>query len=373
MTEEEKKQLEYLKKKEGEQHTLLLDELEKSRNELKTDKLDMSYGEIISTYERGDLIISPEFQRHYRWKSDQKTRFVESILLGIPTPPIFVAENNEGRWELVDGLQRISTVTSFLGELKIKEEDKNKNNWAMEEGDIIKNFRGYKFESLPYRLQLHIRRAPCRIEIIKWDSAYDMRYELFKRLNTGGTPLTQQEIRNCIFRGVSTKFNDFLKKLADNKKFKTLMEIPEKQIEELYLEELVLRFVSIYQNEKNIRISMGQYMTEFMKQAINNEFFSYPKYEQVFEETVNILSECGSKIFRSKNKVFSTGYYDVIMLGIAENINQYKRMPTHKLMKIIEKVYENGVRQKISRGGGNNSVQRVRNRIREAKRIFGSL
>ena len=201
MTEEEKKQLELLQKKAREQHQPLLKELEKSRNELKTDKLDMSYGEIISTYQRGDLIISPVFQRHYRWESDQKTRFVESILLGIPTPPIFVAENNEGRWELVDGLQRISTVTSFLGELK--EEDKN--NWAMEEGDIIKNFRGYKFDDLPYKLQLHIRRAPCRIEIIKWDSAYDMRYELFKRLNTGGTPLTQQEIRNCIFRGVSSK------------------------------------------------------------------------------------------------------------------------------------------------------------------------
>ena len=80
------------------------------RNNLTTDRLDMSYGEIINMYQSGDLIISPEFQRLFRWKNFQKTRFIESILLGIPIPPIFVAEDKEGKWELVDGLQRLSTV-----------------------------------------------------------------------------------------------------------------------------------------------------------------------------------------------------------------------------------------------------------------------
>ena len=109
------------------------------RNNLTTDRLDMSYGEIINMYQSGDLIISPEFQRLFRWKNFQKTRFIESILLGIPIPPIFVAEDKEGKWELVDGLQRLSTVLSFFGLLK----DGDKNNWIMDAGDLVPELEGY--------------------------------------------------------------------------------------------------------------------------------------------------------------------------------------------------------------------------------------
>ena len=100
------------------ENNVLQKEIEEKRNSLTTDRLDMSYGEIISMYQNDDLIINPEFQRLFRWNNYQKTRFIESILLGIPTPPIFVAEDKEGKWELVDGLQRLSTIISFFGLLK---------------------------------------------------------------------------------------------------------------------------------------------------------------------------------------------------------------------------------------------------------------
>lgn len=87
-------------------------QVQELRNSLTTDRMDMSFGEIMNMYEQGEIIISPEFQRLFRWTIEQKTKFIESILLGIPIPPIFVAEDNDGRWELVDGLQRISTVLS---------------------------------------------------------------------------------------------------------------------------------------------------------------------------------------------------------------------------------------------------------------------
>ena len=133
----------------------------------------MSYGEIINMYQSGDLIISPEFQRLFRWKNFQKTRFIESILLGIPIPPIFVAEDKEGKWELVDGLQRLSTVLSFFGLLK----DGDKNNWIMDAGDLVPELEGYNKDKLPQIFQRNIKRAYCRVEIIKWDSKLDMRYE----------------------------------------------------------------------------------------------------------------------------------------------------------------------------------------------------
>ena len=96
----------------------LLADVESARNNLKTDRLDMSFGEIMSMYERDEIIINPEFQRFYRWTNQQKTRFMESVFLGIPIPPIFVAEDDNGKWELVDGLQRLSTILSFFGSLK---------------------------------------------------------------------------------------------------------------------------------------------------------------------------------------------------------------------------------------------------------------
>lgn len=101
---------------------LLDQEINTTRNGLSTDRLDMSFGEIISMYERNEIIINPDFQRLFRWDNEQQTRFIESLLLGIPIPPIFVAEisqgDDSGKWELVDGLQRVSTVLSFSESLK---------------------------------------------------------------------------------------------------------------------------------------------------------------------------------------------------------------------------------------------------------------
>lgn len=87
------------------------------RDRLSTDRMDISFGELINLYKNKELIIRPEYQRLFRWSSKQKTALIESILLSIPIPPIFVAEDKNGVWELVDGLQRVATFLSFFGEL----------------------------------------------------------------------------------------------------------------------------------------------------------------------------------------------------------------------------------------------------------------
>src|SRR5690606_33664892 len=101
-----------------EQVERLQNEISLERERLSSDRMDISFGELINLYKNDELIIQPEYQRLYRWNIKQKTAFIESILLGIPIPPIFVAEDTEGIWELVDGLQRVSSFISFFGELK---------------------------------------------------------------------------------------------------------------------------------------------------------------------------------------------------------------------------------------------------------------
>ncbi len=345
-------------------------EIEETRNNLSTDRLDMSFGEIISMYERNEVIIDPDFQRLFRWSEYQQSRFIESILLGIPIPPIFVAEDKKGRWELVDGLQRLSAVLSFFGVLKTLPE---RNNWTLQEGDIIRTLENYSCKDLPLKFQLNIKRSTCRIEIIRWNSQYDMRFELFNRLNTGGSPLTSQEIRNCIYRGISSDFNEFLKKLADNPEFDRLISPTRKQREELYLEELVLRFASLYRNLSNVKSSIDQHMTYFMKNAVEDSNFSYNIIEDIFLKTVSVLKPLGSEIFCSPQKHFATGLYDMIMIGMAEHIGKYSNISHQKIMRKINEEIKADKEIKRLSGRGADSRNRIIYRLEMADKIFSKV
>ncbi|WP_181314571.1 DUF262 domain-containing protein [Photobacterium phosphoreum] len=118
----------------------------------------------MNMFEDGELFITPEYQRVFRWSLFQQTRFIESVLLGIPIPPIFVAEDDEGKWEVVDGLQRISTIFSFFG---ILESMPAKNNTVLSEGEMVKDLAGITIDSLPIKLKTTIKRSVCRVEIVR--------------------------------------------------------------------------------------------------------------------------------------------------------------------------------------------------------------
>ena len=344
-------------------------EITEQSNMLKTERMDVSFGELMSMYENKEIIIKPAFQRYFRWTEYQKTRFIESLLLGIPIPPIFVATNGEGVWELVDGLQRISTFLSFVGILKKADSDKKEKAWVLQQGDRIKSLEGFTYDTLPQKFRFNLKRSVCRVEILKWNSSYDMRYELFNRLNTGGAPLTQQEIRNCIFRDISPKFNDFLKELVQNTNYIKSVNLSYEQNQSLYNEELVLRFMSLYK-ENDIKCSISLHMTRFMESALKNPNFGYDKYKYVFEETFAILVKLGHNIFRQPNGDFATSLYDVITYGISHNIEKYKSMPKQDIIEIIKKLRTNENFKKFSRSGGNNQRERIINRLKVAKELF---
>lgn len=340
--------------------------LEETRNSLSTDRLDMSFGEIMSMYEREEIIIDPDFQRLFRWDTYQKTRFVESILIGIPVPPIFVAEDELGRWELVDGLQRISTIFSFFGILRSLPD---KNNWIMTKGDIANNLENLACKDLPLKFQLNVKRASCRVEIIKWNSAFDMRYELFNRLNTGGSELTDQEIRNAIFRGVSKEFNNFLRRCAELPEFVTLIQPTERQLEQLYMDELVLRFCSLFDYKEELSDNISQHMTTYMKIAVSQPE-NINNLEKAFIETLKILSPIGKEVFRGSNNVFSTSLYDCVTIGISKYLERYSKERTDVIIKKIQELKASESFKKAS-GSASASKNRIMKRIAVADEIFG--
>ncbi|MFK5971325.1 MAG: DUF262 domain-containing protein [Candidatus Marithrix sp.] len=338
----------------------------KGRNSLSSDKLDMSFGELISMYTNNELVIAPDFQRLFRWNLHQRTRFIESLLLGIPIPSIFVAEDNDGCWEIVDGLQRISTVLSFFGLLK---NDKDyKNRWILEEGDIVKELKGLNISKLPLKFKINIKRSSCRMEVIKWNSNYDMRFELFNRLNTGGTNLTDQEIRNCIFRGISVEFTNTIKKLAASKEFIDLIQPTPKQKEELYLDELVLRFFSLFDNHDNIFKNLSEHMTDYMREATEGKKLYQYKIEK-FKQTLSLVGHIGRKSILGRNGQLSTSLYESVFNGIAANLEYYKNSTDKILENKISLIKEDEEFKKAS-GSGSSFKGRTKKRIIRVLEIF---
>ncbi len=338
------------------------------RSDLKTDRLDMSFGEIMNIYEDGDLIIAPEYQRAYRWKDEQKTRFLESILLGIPIPPIFVAEDEQGKWELVDGLQRISTILSFFGILK-NDIDK-KNNFKLIETDLTGNYlKGIDIEHLSVKLKNTIKRAVCRVEILRWDSKFDMRYELFNRLNTGASPLTPQEIRNCVFTG---DFNNFIQELARNEIFIDLINPTAKQLEEMFLEELVLRFVAFKYEHNNliIRTSIQGFLSDFMKDVTKKYIdINYDELEESFLQTIHLLTKVYDfNIFRARNGLFTPNLYDTVMY-ITNKYYSQNIQNTDDFKKKIKILLDDEEYKKAS-GASTYASKRMQLKIERAKEIF---
>lgn len=153
-------------------------EIEKSKRLVRTDAYQMSIGEIVSMYKDGELIINPDFQRLFRWEQSQKSKLLESILLGIPLPPIFVFETQASKWELIDGLQRISTILEFMGLLKL--DGKLLNPSILEATKYLRSLRNSVWQesteidipvsdqnALSSSQQLAIRRSRLGVEILK--------------------------------------------------------------------------------------------------------------------------------------------------------------------------------------------------------------
>lgn len=348
--------------------TELEKELVAARNSLSADRLDMSFGELMNMFSNNELVIDPEFQRYFRWDTYQRTRFIESLLLGVPVPSLFMAEDDQGKWEIVDGLQRISTILSFFGMLA--GESAKENGWKMCDGDIVDGLDGLSLNDLPLKFQLNIKRSAVRIEVIKWDSSYDMRYELFNRLNTGGSPLTDQEIRNCIFRGTGIELSQEIRELSGNVDFISLVRPTERQRSELYLDELVLRFYSLLWAEIPKK-NLSEHLSEYMKVA-SVDHTLYAGRKDLFLSVISTLKKVDDeKIFVGGNYQFSPSKFDGIMIGVANNLEFYKDNPELTKQKIEELILDPEF--KAATGTASNYKERVKKRIERAQVIFNNV
>jgi hypothetical protein len=223
-------------------------QVSEARRTISSDGYPMSIGELTSIYKDGELIIRPEYQRFFRWSNVQKSRLIESILLGIPIPSIFVSQTPDGKWELVDGLQRVSTLLELQGELK-GEDGSALPSLLLSATKYLPALEGrywvHKDEakSLTEAQRLDIKRSKIDIKIIKRESSPETKFDLFQRLNSYGLTLNAQELRSALLVAVNSEFFSWLESLARYEHFRQSVSLSERLIEERYDIELVLRFL----------------------------------------------------------------------------------------------------------------------------------
>lgn len=229
----------------------LTSEIELRSKEIHATSYDMSIGEIISMYNDGDLEVHPEFQRFFRWTSLQKTKLIESFLLNIPVPPIFVSQRPDGVWDVVDGLQRLSTVLQFVGVYKDEHKELMKP-LVLQKTKLLPSLEGktYVNKDKPENgftdaERRYFKRAKISVNILNKESDPSSKYELFQRLNTGGTSLSDQEVRNCMMVMTDPVKYRILKELSEYEPFQESINISDNDKAERYDMELVTRFVCL--------------------------------------------------------------------------------------------------------------------------------
>jgi hypothetical protein len=362
----------------------LLSAIDSQRANVHTQSLDLSFNELLDMYKTEpvkELDINPDYQRLFQWSEGAQSRFVESLLLEMPVPPIYVIEEDEGRYLLIDGLQRISSYLHLRGELEALHLDPPVHigqRLVLVDCDIVEELNGKTFDDLGTALQIRLKRAFVRVEVVRKGSDPRFKYHMFKRLNTGGQVLTEQQLRNCTIRLLDPKFNDFVIALSRNEAFRTTTESLTKESQlGAFDQELVLRFFAMKNYRDAFKHDVGDFLTEYMEGVSDPKTafpFDFAAEQANFERTFRVLSAAlGELAFTYANKArnaltrgFSVYHFEAITLGIQSRvpmIDPGNADQVGKLKDVLTNIKLDPEFIRITTGGGKNSPGPLAERI----------
>jgi len=256
---------------------------------------------------KGKLNLSPEYQRDYVYTQDQASKLIESALMNIPLPIIYLCEEEDGNYSVIDGQQRITSFIRFM-----------RNEYALSKLSVFEELNGKFYKDLSDDLQDRIDNTVFITITIEADSA-EAKYDIFERLNRGAVTLKEQELRNCVFRGT---YNSMINEIADtNKNVKRMFKAENKR---MWYQEYVLRFFAL-RNFMQYRPGMKSWLNKYMKTHQNDES-AIPGDKEQFTKTISIVNQVlGDDAFATidydkkiaLNK-FSATFYDSIMVAFAQ-------------------------------------------------------
>ena len=329
---------------ENEDLILLDEQMEEQEQDLTgrsihTTSADAQVDSLYGRYRKGRLNIQPPYQRHYVWDAKKASLLVESILLGIPIPIIYLAEDQNGHVNVIDGQQRLTSLFSFIdGKFP------SGKVFKLTGLNVFTDLKGKTFQELSDAQQSTIEEYPLRTITFTKDSDPELQYEIFSRLNTGSVALNDQELRNCIYRG---PFNDMLKELAEYDEFRKLLGLKaaHPRMKDV---ELVLRFLSFYRKTYiNYAPPSKVFLNDMMRECRMIQEMDLKKMREAFKRAcLNTRALFGNNAFRRfyigtennkdgywDNKIFNVSLFEVTMDSMA-------RIDSNVLMRHLDELRE---------------------------------
>lgn len=302
---------------------------------LVTQPYDLSVQTLVDNVKTGRLMLSDvPYQRGYVWDDAKASRLIESLLLNVPIPVCYFAENPDGSLEVIDGQQRIRSIHRFLsGEFQLRGIS------------VLREIDAKHFGELSDRDQRRISNRTIRCIVITEDSHPDIKFDVFERLNTGSVMLTAQELRNCIYRG---QFNDRLKEIAADQSFRATLGRPaDGRPTRMEEEELVLRFLALADNLDAYRPPMRQFLNAYMRAHRQED----PKAELVtiLRDTcvaVSAVFSGGAFYGRTTDgeatRNINKALYDAVMISVARADQDRLRVKAAEVRNMRDGLLENG-------------------------------
>ena len=323
--------------------------------------------ELLRKYDNGKLIIEPDFQRNVVWDSDKKSKFIESVILNFPLPPWYLNQTKEGKLIIVDGIQRTTALHEFVN-----------NEFKLSGLEALTRLNGYTFselKELPGDDETRIEDKKIYIYLIKPSVSVKVVYDIFNRINTGGTKLERQEVRNCIFSGKSTKL---LKQLSEKEYFIKAIDngVSPKRMKD---REVILRYLAfkLFDYEKDYEGDMSDFVEKAMKKINLMDDGEIEILENDFERVMNLTFDFfGTKNFRlpsGKNRgriniaIFESLCYFFSKMS-DEFLQAHKKSIQDNFIKLLENPeYFDAIRYSTS------SKSKVITRFKLAQNILGDV
>ncbi len=245
------------------------EQLRAQRRKVDFDTYDITVDELVRRVAAQRIEIAPAYQRQFRWDPGRQSRLIESVLLGIPVPPLFLATNVDedagSTWEVVDGLQRLMSLVHFIGREEarklVKLEGPGLRLSALE---LLSSFNGCRAEDLPQDIVDGLLDRPMKAIVLNDKSDLQVRYDLFERLNTGGVRLTDQEIREAVFPG---DFIELLNELSEVADFHTVVLVPSARAKDGTRQDFVLRLFAFADRYASFDHSVHDFLLEYCSEA----------------------------------------------------------------------------------------------------------
>ncbi|MHA3834947.1 DUF262 domain-containing protein [Terrabacter sp. AAH1] len=298
-------------------------ELQQQRRRVDFDSYDITVDELVRRVAKGRIEIAPAYQRQFRWGPERQSRLIESLLLGIPVPPLFMATNveeDEGTsWEVVDGLQRLLSLTNFLGNEQTRRVARLEGQPLRLQGlEILAGLDGCLAADLPADLREGLIDRPVKVIVLNDKSDLQVRFDLFERLNTGGVRLTDHEVREAVYAG---EFVDLLTNLAKTTQFRTVVTLPQGRQVDGTPQDFVLRFFAFRERYREFDHSVKDFLNGFCRDAASTPNVAVRSAE--FERTFHFLAKVFPRgLRRGRQSTTPVNVYEAVSVGAALAIDQ---------------------------------------------------